>query len=268
MFIIKILKAKVLQRLDSCVCFNGCWFEIGCGLKSEDKKELLRSYSLNPYEFLSEPSSKIKRRKELQKKGRGEKFVTYEEPKEKESREIHRLLQGLGGKTKRKKLLCPKGMNVHPMMEVVKGAAFDILQVDGGCPTSLRPSHWLDLYSGIRSVGMEAISRRGFDIEKHSAYESSWTVNVRVWMMFLLGKRKDGPFDYIIVTPPYTQVDYGILMDQMSKSTLIRKNTFIVVEYPVKTDMMESCGCLVNVLSSVCNPSVTVYKGYGLLKET
>jgi 16S rRNA G966 N2-methylase RsmD len=27
------------------------------------------------------------------------------------------------------KLLSPKGMNVRPMMEVVKGAAFDILQV-------------------------------------------------------------------------------------------------------------------------------------------
>lgn len=27
------------------------------------------------------------------------------------------------------KLLSPKGMDVRPMMEVVKGAAFDILQV-------------------------------------------------------------------------------------------------------------------------------------------
>lgn len=35
----------------------------------------------------------------------------------------------LGGKAKRKKLLSPKGMNVRPMMEVVKGSAFDILQV-------------------------------------------------------------------------------------------------------------------------------------------
>lgn len=35
----------------------------------------------------------------------------------------------LGGKARRKKLLSPKGMDVRPMMEVVKGAAFDILQV-------------------------------------------------------------------------------------------------------------------------------------------
>lgn len=35
----------------------------------------------------------------------------------------------LGGKARRKKLLSPKGMDVRPMMEVVKGAAFGILQV-------------------------------------------------------------------------------------------------------------------------------------------
>lgn len=35
----------------------------------------------------------------------------------------------LGGKARRKKLLSPKGMDVRPMMEVVKGAAFAMLQV-------------------------------------------------------------------------------------------------------------------------------------------
>ncbi|GJU78975.1 hypothetical protein Tco_1276045, partial [Tanacetum coccineum] len=34
----------------------------------------------------------------------------------------------LGGTTRRKKLLSPKSMDVRPMMEVVKGAAFGILQ--------------------------------------------------------------------------------------------------------------------------------------------
>ncbi|CAN6708703.1 unnamed protein product [Malus baccata var. baccata] len=57
------------------------------------------------------------------------------------------------------KLLSPKGMDVRPMMEDVKGAAFDILQAAGGCPASLRPGRWLDLYSGTGSVGIEALSR-------------------------------------------------------------------------------------------------------------
>lgn len=38
----------------------------------------------------------------------------------------------------------------------------------------------------------------------------------------------DRPFDYISVTPPYTQVDYGVLMGQLSKSALVGEDTFIV----------------------------------------
>jgi len=41
--------------------------------------------------------------------------------------------QVLGGTARRVKLLSPKGMDVRPMMEVVKGAAFDILQVPVSC---------------------------------------------------------------------------------------------------------------------------------------
>ncbi|CAL5337453.1 unnamed protein product [Camellia sinensis] len=68
------------------------------------------------------------------------------------------LSEVLGGTAKRKKLLSPKGLDVRPMMEVVKGAAFDILQA-GGCLVSLRPGRWSDLYSGTGSVGIEALSR-------------------------------------------------------------------------------------------------------------
>lgn len=39
---------------------------------------------------------------------------------------------------------------------------------------------------------------------------------------------KAGPFAYISVTPPYTAVDYGELMDQLSKSPLVGEDTFIV----------------------------------------
>jgi len=42
-------------------------------------------------------------------------------------------MQVLGGTARRVKLLSPKGMDVRPMMEVVKGAAFDILQVPVSC---------------------------------------------------------------------------------------------------------------------------------------
>ncbi|KAJ7975699.1 Methyltransferase [Quillaja saponaria] len=239
--------------------------ESGQGLASKDKKLLLERYGFDADVFLSQPSSKSRRGKDRLKKGR-EKQDPPEEPKP--PRTTHKLLQVLGGRARRKKLLSPKGMDVRPMMEVVKGAAFDILQAAGGCPASLRPGRWLDLYSGTGSVGIEALSRGCSEV--HFVEMDPWVVsdvlspNIK-WTGFLdvsvihtvrvekfLERAEQfvgntGPFDYISVTPPYIEVDYGILMGQISKSVLLGKDSFIVVEYPLGTDMLESCGCLVKI---------------------
>ncbi|XP_048433864.1 putative rRNA methyltransferase YlbH isoform X2 [Pyrus x bretschneideri] len=200
---------------------------------SEAKRVLMEQYGFNPDEALSpEPSPNV-----------------------------------LGGKARRMKLLSPKGMDVRPMMEVVKGAAFDILQAAGGCPASLRPGRWLDLYSGTGSVGIEAISRGCSEV--HFVEMDPWVVSdvlrpnlewtgfldmsvihtVRVEKFMERAQKLAGkePFDYISVTPPYMEVDYAVLMDQISSSDLVGEDTFIVVEYPLRTDMLDSCGCLVKI---------------------
>lgn len=231
---------------------------------SEAKRVLMEQYGFNPDEALSEPSPKSKRKKELKEAGK-DKQISPKEPKP--PRTTHKLLTVLGGKARRMKLLSPKGMDVRPMMEVVKGAAFDILQAAGGCPASLRPGRWLDLYSGTGSVGIEAISRGCSEV--HFVEMDPWVVSdvlrpnlewtgfldvsvihtVRVEKFIERAKQLAGkePFDYISVTPPYMEVDYAVLMDQISNSALVGEDTFIVVEYPLRTDMLDSCGCLVKI---------------------
>ncbi|KAK9682463.1 hypothetical protein RND81_10G075600 [Saponaria officinalis] len=236
------------------------------GPKEAASKELFDRYGLNPIDFLPEPSSKRKRRKENGKEVGKKKQVVEEEPKPLHT--THKLLQVLAGKAKRKKLLSPVGMNVRPMMEVVKGSAFDILQAAGGCPASLRPGRWLDLYSGTGSVGIEALSRGCSEV--HFIEMDPWVISNVLqpnleWTGFLdlsvihtvrvenfLGRAQkflgtDASFDYISVTPPYMEVDYGLLMDQLSGSSLVGEDTFIVVEYPLGTNMLDSCGCLLKI---------------------
>lgn len=226
----------------------------------EKKKTLLEKYGLDPNDFISHPTQRS-RRKGAEKDGREKSLVVS-------PRTTHKLLQVLGGKARRKKLLSPKGMDVRPMMEVVRGAAFDILQVAGGCPASLRPGRWLDLYSGTGSVGIEAISR-GCS-EAHFVEMDPWIINEVLrpnleWTGFLdssvihtvrvenfLGRdeiftAKVEPFDYVSVTPPYTAVNYSILMEQLAKCPLVGENCFILVEYPLKTSMEESCGHLTKI---------------------
>ncbi|OAY69668.1 putative rRNA methyltransferase YlbH, partial [Ananas comosus] len=247
------------------------------------KKKILESYGLDPSDFIDEQSPRLssnlfsissnfmseflRRRKkgeEAGKEGKGrQKPVLTEAP--------NRLVPLIDcfrclGKARRRKLLSPKGMDVRPMMEVVRGAAFDILQVASGCPASLRPGRWLDLYSGTGSVGIEAISR-GCS-EAHFVEMDPWVVSEVLrpnleWTGFLdasvihmnrvenflehvqQSRVKSRSFDYISVTPPYTAVDYSILMDQLAKSPLVGEDCFILVEYPLKTSMADTCGHLV-----------------------
>lgn len=55
---------------------------------------------------------------------------------------------------------------------------------------------------------------------------NSLSICHNIVLFFCVGK--DGSFDYISITPPYTEVDYGVLMGQISKSPLIGDDTFIV----------------------------------------
>lgn len=225
----------------------------------------MEQYGINPDDFLPKSSRKLKRRKE-QGDSEMRKNIPVEEPKP--PRETHKLLQVLGGTARRKKLLSPKSMDVRPMMEVVKGSAFSILQAAGGSPQSLRPGRWLDLYSGTGSVGIEAISRGCSEahfvemdpwvisdvlrpnLESTGFLEASTIHTARVETFLKDAERfvgKDGTFDYISITPPYMLVDYAVLMDQISNSSVVGQNTFIVVEYPLRTDMLDSCACLVKI---------------------
>ncbi|XP_010272157.1 PREDICTED: uncharacterized protein LOC104608018 [Nelumbo nucifera] len=260
--LIKVASPKPIYRRPSTIVSS---YNARNGLVSDEKKELLERYGLDPDEYLHKESPKSWRRRGAERTGKG-KRVPPEESKQ--PRTTHKLLQVLGGKARRKKLLSPKGMDVRPMMEVVKGAAFDILQVAGGCPASLRPGRWLDLYSGTGSVGIEAISRGCSEV--HFVEMDPWVVSEVLrpnleWTGFLdvsvihavrvedfleraeqfVGK--DGSFDYISVTPPYTAVDYSILMGQLSSSVLVGEDSFVVVEYPLRTVMLDSCGCLVKI---------------------
>ncbi|CAM0876080.1 unnamed protein product [Alopecurus aequalis] len=240
---------------------------------AREKRRFLERYGLNPddYEEDIEPDPREERRRErrMRRSGRGdEEAIVPARPVER--RETHKMLQVLAGKVRRRKLLSPKDRNVRPMMEVVRGAAFDILQSAGGSPASLRPGLWLDLYSGTGSVGIEAMSR-GCS-EAHFVEMDPWVISevlkpnldctgfldtshihmLRVENFLDSAEKSKGSgrypsFDYISVTPPYVEVNYSTLLDQLARSPLVGEDCFILVEYPLKTDMPESCGNLIKI---------------------
>ncbi|KAI3784788.1 hypothetical protein L1987_43893 [Smallanthus sonchifolius] len=136
-------------------------------------------------------------------------------------------------------------MDVRPMMEVVKGAVFGILQAAGGCPTSLRPGRrsMVRFIQCTGSVGIEAISGGCFEV--HFWEMDPWVVSDVLrpnleWTGFLdnsvihtahvetyLKRTKGDSFEYISVTPPYMLVDYEILMKQISESSVIGDDSLL-----------------------------------------
>ncbi|XP_062214674.1 uncharacterized protein LOC133915504 [Phragmites australis] len=245
----------------------------GGAAAARERRRFLERYGLNPDDFedeVEEDSREERRDRRRRRSGRGEDAaeVSVAPKKAAERRETHKMLQVLSGKVRRRKLLSPKGRDVRPMMEVVRGAAFDILQSAGGSPASLRPGRWLDLYSGTGSVGIEAMSRGCSEV--HFVEMDPWVISevlkpnlectgfldvshihmLRVENFLSNAEKSKGKypsFDYISVTPPYLEVNYSTLIDQLARSPLVGKDCFILVEYPLKTDMAESCGSLIKI---------------------
>lgn len=210
--------------------------------------------------------------KEKQAEERAQRSSTVASKVEDAPRLTHKLLRVMAGKVGGRKLASPADLNVRPMMEVVRGAVFNILQALGGCSAHLPPGRWLDLYSGTGSVGIEALSR-GCEAA-HFVEMDPWVVsevldpNLAVTgfqdqtvlhispVETLLEQAAEhgagilgGQFDYISVTPPYEAVVFSTLMQQLSVSPLLKDDTCIVVEYPIKSkrEMPETCGPLVKI---------------------
>eukprot|EP00250_Pteridium_aquilinum_P008222 c17776_g1_i1 orf=98-1039(+) len=186
-------------------------------------------------------------------------------------RKTHKLLRVIAGKASGKKLLSVADVSVRPMMEIVRGAVFDILQARlHGVKRFSSGGSWLDLYSGTGSVGIEALSRGctsahfvemdpwiATNVLKANIGNTDFTelsvVHVMKTEAFLQQASRPGrelvPFDYISVTPPYEAVDYAVLMGQLSASPVLGKDTFVVVEYPSEIDILDECGPLVKLLN-------------------
>lgn len=209
------------------------------------------------------------RLKQLQSARRTKRLAAGKTPVE-PPRATHKLLRVMAGRCAGKKLTSPADAKVRPMMEVVRGAVFNILMsLDSWNPSS--PSgRWLDLYSGTGSVAIEAMSR-GCCAEAHFVEMDPWVItNVlrpnledtnchnqtvihtsKVETLLEQASKRGagvfgGPFDYVSVTPPYEAVSYTELMGQLSASPLLSENTFMIVEYPLKSkhEMPDSCGAL------------------------
>lgn len=173
-------------------------------------------------------------------------------------RELQRL-HITGGSARGRRIVTP-AVYMRPMMSRVREAVFSMLQMAGVLRSSA--AH-LDLFSGSGVVGLEALSRGigeatfvdfsavcaktiRTNAEAIGVGESVRVLEARVDAI-LLDPARFGitkPFDLVTITPPYEEVVYAELMDQLAASPVLGEDSLVVVEYP------EELGCFPPTLAN------------------
>ena len=163
-------------------------------------------------------------------------------------RELQRLYV-TGGSARGRRIVTPD-VYMRPMMSRVREAVFSMLYPTGVLRDSA--SH-LDLFSGSGVVGLEALSRGvgsatfvdfspvcaktiRTNAEALGLGDKARVLEARVDSILLEPARFGvvQPFDLISITPPYEEVVYAELMEQLANSPVLGEDTLVIVEYPVE----------------------------------
>lgn len=149
-------------------------------------------------------------------------------------------LRVIAGSAKGRKLKLVPGDTTRPVMDRVKEALFSILG------QSILDAHFLDLYAGTGSVGIEALSRGAaravfVDIERNAVRTikenlaitglGSRAIIRRVDVLSFLKHPPARPYDFIYIAPPqYKSLWLTTLQTIDALPTWVGDNTVVVVQ--------------------------------------
>jgi 16S rRNA (guanine966-N2)-methyltransferase len=153
-----------------------------------------------------------------------------------------------GGEFRSRGLRAPRGQGTRPTSDRVREALFSIL-------SSLRVvqgARVLDLYGGTGALALEALSRgadeativerarEALDAIRHNVRSLSIEGRTRV----IAGDVRDallrlqGPFDLVLVDPPWALVDTGEVsrvLDELARTALLSPQAVLVLEHSSRT---------------------------------
>ena len=122
-----------------------------------------------------------------------------------------------------------EGLETRPTTDKIKETLFNMLQNDvPGC-------YFLDLFAGSGQIGLEAISRGALYavfIENNRKAAKCIEDNI-AFTKFTKGKYT---FDIIFMDPPYRQGLEEDVLRFLSKSSVLKPDTMIIVEASLDTD--------------------------------
>jgi 16S rRNA (guanine966-N2)-methyltransferase len=147
----------------------------------------------------------------------------------------------IAGKAKGLRLRRPAVRDLRPTSDLVRGAIFDILvSMEADC------TRVLDLYAGSGALGIEALSRgagwcdfveqdRGAcAIIRENLAVAGFQEQGRVHCLSVEKAldRLEGPYNLVLVDPPYEDEGAVAVVDRLAGSSLVGPGSTLVVEHP------------------------------------
>ena len=156
----------------------------------------------------------------------------------------------IGGSLKGKSINFTKNSNTRPLKDSVKESIFNVLMHSNLIKTKIENSNILDLYSGIGSFGIEAISRNAkkitfiernkeaFDILKEnliklSLIERSTIFNDKIENV-LINKNR-GKFNIFFLDPPFADFNFLENLKLIKKKKFFDLNHVVILHRENKT---------------------------------
>ena len=152
----------------------------------------------------------------------------------------------IAGKARSLPLKTMEGLNTRPTSDKIKETLFNMLQFE------IPGAYFLDLFAGSGQMGLEAVSRGAayaVFVENHKKAAKCIEENIhftkfdqqckllvsdaRTAVSMMEGKYQ---FDIIFMDPPYNQGLEMEVLSALSSSTLLKKDTTIIVEASLETD--------------------------------
>lgn len=169
----------------------------------------------------------------------------------------------ISGSFKGKKIIEPKDLKTRPLKDLTKESIFNIIQHSKKLNFNLKKTNILDLYSGVGSFGLEALSReanyvtfvenyldvinilekniKNFEVDQKSKVIKKDILND---LDFLSINEK---YDLIFIDPPFKEKNIKSLLLKICNSKILKPNGIFIIhrnskdndEFPSEINILE-----------------------------
>ena len=151
----------------------------------------------------------------------------------------------IAGQFKGRKILEPSDKKTRPLKDLVKESIFNIINHSKKFDLNLKNSNILDLFSGVGSFGLEALSREASNVIFVENYTVSLLIlkkNVKNFKLEEKCKIIDADifndFDFktlkkkiniIFLDPPFKEKNISLILSKIKEANILDKNGIIII---------------------------------------